>query len=107
MIVEYDEGTPAEVGVYACRVGPLASTSRIYEDIFLLWDGERWCYLGSDLFYRAHVPFFVGPLRRRMPDSVDDLFADSVRKCTVCNAVLTQNPSGWSCANGHGFGDSE
>jgi len=74
MIVEYDEGTPAEVGVYACRV-PLTPGSRIHEDIFLLWDGARWCYLSSDVLYRGEVPFFVGPLRRRMPDSLKDLFA--------------------------------
>lgn len=66
MIIEYQTGTPTETGVYACRV-PLDYAPGLHEDIFLIWIDGRWGYLKSDQPYRGPVPYFVGPLRRRMP----------------------------------------
>lgn len=64
MIVEYQTGTPTETGVYACRVPD--EISGWHEDIFLMWHNNQWSYLRSDQYYRGPVPYFVGPLRRRM-----------------------------------------
>jgi hypothetical protein len=64
-LVQYEEiaDEPSEPGVYACRVrGDFPPP--LLTDIFLMWDGKRWSYLGSDQFYRGQVYGFLGPLAR-------------------------------------------
>jgi hypothetical protein len=61
--VAYQTGKPTFVGVYACRVPTM---SGLFEDIFLMWHDNEWSYLGSDQRYRDEVPYFLGPLQRRM-----------------------------------------
>lgn len=67
-IIEYDSGTPKFKGVYACRL-PDDEFKEHFRDLFLFWDGNRWSYLGSDQRYSGLVPYFLGPLRRRMQDA--------------------------------------
>ena len=62
-IVEYSSGTPSEPGVYACRV---PDHSGLWKDMFLMWYDKRWSYLGSDQYFRDPVPYWIGPLRRKM-----------------------------------------
>lgn len=64
-LVQYDRGTPAHTGVYACRV-PHRIAEGLKEDIFLLWFDGHWSYLGSDQRYRGEVLGFVGPLARKL-----------------------------------------
>ena len=101
-MIEYDEGTPAEIGVYACRV-PMVKMPSLCEDIFLMWDGTVWAYLGSDQSYRGEVPFFVGPLRRaRIQQRAPTLHELFITPCPICGSPLFDSPSGVVCSNGHG-----
>jgi hypothetical protein len=63
--LEYQTRKPSRIGVYACRIELGYDTSFVgYEDVFLLWDGEQWGYLGSDQNYRRAVVGWIGPLPR-------------------------------------------
>lgn len=67
--LSYESGQPVTTGVYACRVpNDLIPISGFYKDIFLMWHGATWSYLGSTERYRGEVPFFIGPLRRNMKE---------------------------------------
>jgi hypothetical protein len=57
----YQRGTPTVVGVYAVRI---FVCEPFCDDEFLLWDGKRWSYLGSDQYCRHEVRFWLGPLPR-------------------------------------------
>jgi hypothetical protein len=64
-LLKYSTGTPEERGVYACRV--LSDRlPNFYEDKFLIWIDNQWGYPGSDQNYRGDVPFWLGPLQRKM-----------------------------------------
>lgn len=67
-IVEYASGLPTHRGVYACRL-PDDNFKEKFLDKFLFFDGRVWSYLGSDMMYRGQVPYWIGPLRRRMEDA--------------------------------------
>jgi len=66
-MLRYDSGTPRESGVYACRIKEEGYAH--WKDFFLFYDSHNWYYLASDQKYRGDVPYFLGPLQRRMePD---------------------------------------
>lgn len=56
---------PAEeaTGVYACRVDSDLLPG-FHDDVFLLWHGRRWSYLGSDQYFRGKVHSYIGPIPR-------------------------------------------
>ncbi len=60
----YRSGEPTRFGVYLCRVG--TQHAAIYDDLFLSWSERGWFYCFSDQPYRSDVPWFIGPLQRRM-----------------------------------------
>jgi len=64
-MIEYNTGTPGEVGVYACRVRD-PYTPVLWTDMFLMWMDKRWWYLRSDQQFRGEVEYFIGPLQRKM-----------------------------------------
>lgn len=63
-MIEYQKGTPTEMGVYAVRVYD-EEIDWIVRDAFLLWYEGSWEYLGSDQRYRGEVLGWLGPLARK------------------------------------------
>lgn len=51
---------PTDAGIYVAYVnGPIPNLA---ERIMLFWDGTRWSYPMSGMFYREHVYQVIGPL---------------------------------------------
>ena len=61
----YNQGKPEHKGVYACRVQS-NMVRGMFDDIFLIFDGRQWVYPSSPLAYRGPVPWWIGPLQRKM-----------------------------------------
>ena len=63
--MQYNQGIPTEVGVYAVRIlDPLGSGRLV--DKFFIWINNKWGYLSSDQNYRGEVLGWIGPLQRKL-----------------------------------------
>lgn len=64
-MIEYNNGTPSEPGVYACRILD-TECHAVWQDIFLTWTNGHWGYHNTGKLFSDPVPLWIGPLSRKL-----------------------------------------
>lgn len=64
-----EQGDPPTAGMYVAYIEPYNPGFPVARRELLLWYDGRWCYNGSDQFYRGVVYGWIGPLPTRRVES--------------------------------------